>query len=514
MATLDEMKRKTRTTAMMVALSGMTLAQAQDNAVAEVDTIRSEMSLDARQADIVRENPRTYLDVKTNIEKKLSAQFNSPVLDINRQVPTEKTVIGPFPGFVATDELDTDFKKYKSNLKSINPEIVHDIREVTSKDDLFEYNGLAHFDPNDTKIYQPQWLISKELQEEIQKLSPSWTSNLLLGDIPANIATFYHEKAHSFHHIRGQTDVMLRNYQTPDMRVEKNFVTEKVAYTIQCLSLANIWKHCKDAGIETIELNQTKKNLSDILNPIPELKEEIEKNGFDYNSAASLSRVINIAAKSWDNDYLDTYTHSQFIDEARNAGSSNIMNQIIAAREHKQILIDMTKNLDIGYGVKIDIPDDCIPLIMPTKDFTQNLTSRYTSFSPSTDGLLAIDNYLNTLNIKSDKEKDKYIRKHYENIVNRSADADLKLKNLMLRCCNKNNNMIYYTDNIQERNIDGIQTISPDLGKNTYTISRLDERIDQVQKREKSIENSDHKSPKTKVLTLAEISSASCHQER
>ena len=68
--------------------------------------------------------------------------------------------------------------------------------------------------------------------------------------------------------------------------------------------------------------------------------------------------------------------------------------------------------------------------------------------------------------------------------------------------------MIYYTDNIQERNIDGIQTLSPDLGKTIYTISRLDELSSSSHKREKSLENAEHQSSTTKVLTSAEISQA------
>ena len=280
------------------------------------------------------------------------------------------------------------------------------------------------------------------------------------------------------------------------------------------MSLANIWKQCKDAGMETIEINGEKQPISDIFSQIPELKAEIEQNGFDYNSKESLSRIINVASHSWDKDYLSAYTQSQFINDAQDCGSANIMNQIIAAREHKQILTDMTKNLDIGYGIKIDIPDNCCSLMMPAQNFAQNLTAKYTAFSPSTDGLLAIDDYLDSLNLKNDKAKDNYIRQQYENIVNRSPDADLKLNELMLNCCNSNNNMVYYTDNIQERNIGGIQTLSPDLGKTTYTVSRLDERDDLTQKREKSLENSDHKASKTKVLTSTEISQAFYHQGR
>ncbi len=506
----DEIKKKTKATAMIVALSGLSAAQAQENAsfVSETDDIRSEMASDAKRADIIRDNPETYLEIKNDIGKKITAQFKAPVSDDNKQITVDKTAVGPFPGFVVVDEMDTDFKKYRSNFKSPSSVIARDVREINTKDDLMQYDDMAHYNPSDKKIHQPKWIVSDELRDKLLALEPSWSSKLVLGDTPADIATFYHEKAHFFHDQRGQTDNMERQFQTPDMRVEKNYVTEKVAYTVQCLALANIWKNCKEVGIETIEIAGKKQPLSEIFSQIPELKDEIENHGFNPDSKESLSRVILTAAKSWDKDYFAHYTESQFTDEINDSGSSNIMNQIVAAREHEKILQDMTKNLDIGYGVKIDIPDNCISLMMPPKNFAQNLSSKHTSFSPSTDGLLAIDSYLDNLGLKNDKAKDQYIRQQYTNIVNRSPDADLKLKELMLNCCNKNNNMIYYTDNIQERNIDGIQTLSPDLGKTIYTISRLDELSSPSHKREKSLENAEHQSSTTKVLTSAEISQA------
>ena len=168
----------------------------------------------------------------------------------------------------------------------------------------------------------------------------------------------------------------------------------------------------------------------------------------------------------------------------------------------------MTKNLDIGYGTKIDIPDDCVALMMPKKEITQQITASANSFSPCTDGLLAIDRYLEELGLKNDKDKDQYLKKQFANIVNRSDDADLKLKELMLACCNKDNNMIYYTDKLQVRNQGGIQTVSNDLGKTTYALSRMDERSDFANNQTKGKARTQKEENETKILTPADISRA------
>ncbi len=252
----DEIKKKTKATAMIVALSGLSAAQAQENAsfVSETDDIRSEMASDAKRADIIRDNPETYLEIKNDIGKKITAQFKAPVSDVNKQITVDKTAVGPFPGFVVVDEMDTDFKKYRSNFKSPSSVIARDVREINTNEDLMQYDDMAHYNPSDGKIHQPKWIVSDELRDKLLALHPSWASKLVLGDTPADIATFYHEKTHFFHDQRGQTDNTERQFQTPDMMVEKNYVTEKVAYTVQCLTLAHIWKNCKDAGMETIEI--------------------------------------------------------------------------------------------------------------------------------------------------------------------------------------------------------------------------------------------------------------------
>lgn len=511
MATLDEIKEKAKTAALAIALGSAPAMQAQEAHpnMPEKEAVRLEMKQDAKRADFICENPETYLKVKDGQGTRLAQQLQMPVADDNKKIAETETAIGPFPGFVIEEELDTDYKKYKSNLKTPKNTMEREFREVKSKADFNKYRDMAYFDSSDKKIYMPKWDLSEEMKNLInEKMPHTWDAKLINGDQAAEIAAERHENTHFLHDARGQTDSEKRLNNTPDMFVEKDYVTEKTAYAVQCLTLANIWKNCKDSGMEMIEINGEKKPVGEILSQVPGLRDTVEKNGFAPVSSESCSRVIQLASAHWDKHYLPGYSEGQFSDAAEHGSSANMMNQIKAAREQPKILKDMMKNLDIGYGMKIDIPDDCIALMMPKKEITQEITSSVSPFSASTEGLLAIDRYLEERGLKKDKDKDEYLKTQFKNIVNRSEDADLALKDLMLGCCNKDNNMIYYTDNLMVRNQNGIQTVSDDLGKTVHAMSRMDERPDLASSRAKDNEQIQTGEKETKVLTPAEISQA------
>jgi len=510
MATFDEIKEKAKTAAMVIALGSAPAMQAQEAHpnMPEKEAVRLEMKQDAKRADFIRENPETYLKVKEDQGNRLVQQLQMPVADDNKKIAETETAIGPFPGFVIEEELDTDYKKYKSNFKSPKNEIERETRNVQTKED-YNYDNMAFYDPSDKKVHMPKWNVSKEILDILNERIPnSWDLHLMSNNPTAEIAAERHENTHFVHDARGQIDEDSRLYQTADMKVEKDYVTEKTAYTVQCLTLANIWRNCKASGMETIELNGEKRPIGEIMDIVPGLRDSVEKNGFNPAFPEDIGRIARLASEHWDKEYLPGYSSEQFSDVARSGTSSNIVNSIIAAREQQQILKDMTKNLDIGYGTKIDIPDDCVALMMPKKEIIQQITASANSFSPSTDGLLAIDRYLEERGLKNDKDKDQYLKTQFANIVNRSDDADLKLKELMLACCNKDNNMIYYTDKLQVRNQGGIQTVSNDLGKTTYALSRMDERSNFANDQTKGKERAQKEENETKILTPADISRA------
>ncbi len=514
MSSVDDIKRRARVAAMVVTLTSAPVAQVSGQNVnsSEDDSVRVELANDARRADIIRDDPEIYLEARNNIANGLAEQLHSPVTEQNQTVSIDETVIGPFPGFVVLGDADKDYKEYVSNLNSQHADIVRPSMNVNDRQELDGGVSMARFSEEDKKVYMPLWNISEDVRQYLSTLSPSWGTKLMFGETSAEIAAMHHEETHFLHDLRGQIDTEKRNNQTADMLFEKDYTTEKVAYSVQCLALANIWKNCKDAGIEILECNGRSVPLNDILSQVPGLSDCLNKHGFDPSSPESLSKVIHLASEHWDKEYKSAYTEGQFTRSAESAKFENIMDQIVAAREHKQILDDMTRNLDIGYGQKIDLPDDCKQLMFASTDVVQNTTGNISSFSASTEGLLNIDKYLDEIGLKSDKEKGEYLKEQYNNIINRSPDADLKLKNLMLACSNDKNNQIYYSDGLQESNIHGIQTVSNDLGKTTYPLSLLDERIPDNPQNANALNN--QKSATTKTLSPAEMAAFLQHQGR
>lgn len=137
---------------------------------------------------------------------------------------------------------------------------------------------MAFYDPSDKKVHMPKWNVSKEILDILNERIPnSWDLHLMSNNPTAEIAAERHENTHFVHDVRGQIDEDSRLYQTADMKVEKDYVTEKTAYTVQCLTLANIWRNCKASGMETIELNGEKRPIGEIMDIVPGLRDSVEK---------------------------------------------------------------------------------------------------------------------------------------------------------------------------------------------------------------------------------------------
>lgn len=494
---LKEKAKKAKTAAMAAKLNSVSAPDAGEDPKPEIKAA-------SERAQIITSDPTTYLSLKEQTAAKLTTQLASPVPPENKLTPDNATVIGPFVGLLLDEELDKT--KYKSNFSTPTAQREIEVRTIETREDFNnKYDNLAYFNYGDKKIYMPKWVLSEDVQNRLAQKDnmADWSLKLKSNDPTAEIAAERHENTHFLHDARGQTDSDKNPHQTPQMAVDKDYVTEKTAYAVQCLTLANIYKNHKEAGIETIEINDKQYPLASILNQVPGLQEAVEKNGFDPSDPKSVSRIVKIASADWDKDYLSGYSNGQFKEVAQNANDvDNMLNQINAAKQHQQVLTDMTKNLDIGYNTKIDIPADCLADMLPKKEITQNILNESSkSFSPSTEGLLAIDEYLTKKGIKNDKDRDQYLKTQYSNIVNRTPDADLELRDLMLACATPENKEIYYTDNLKLKNQNGILTVSNDNGNTTYPLTPLDARVDEVAQNKTNTQTTEHTAAPTQKTT-------------
>ncbi|MBO5038972.1 MAG: hypothetical protein J6C85_05930 [Alphaproteobacteria bacterium] len=496
---LKEKAKNAKTAAMAAKLNSVSAPDAGEDPKPEIKAA-------SERAQIITSDPTTYLSLKEQTAAKLTTQLASPVTPENKLTPDNETAIGPFVGFILDEELDKS-KKYKSNFSTPTAQRETEIRTIETREDFNnKYDNLAYFNYEDKKIYMPKWVLSEDVQNRLAQKDnmADWSLKLKSNDPAAEIATERHENTHFLHDARGQTDADKNPYQTAHMAVDKDYVTEKTAYAVQCLTLANLYKNHKEAGIETIEINDKQYPLASILNQVPGLQEAVEQNGFDPSDPKSVSRIVKIASADWDKDCLDNYSNKQFKNTAQSSNNEmiNIMNQINAAKQHQQILIDMTKNLDIGYNTKIDIPADCLADILPKKEITQDIVNKSgKTFVPNTEGLLAIDEYLTKKGLKNDEEKDQYLKTQYSNIVNRTPNADLELRDLMLACGNADNKEICYTDNLKLKDQNGILTVSNDNGNTSYPLTPLDARVDEVAQNKTNTKTTEHTAAPTQKTT-------------
>lgn len=439
--------------------------------------IATEMKSDAENTHQKTANIEQHIEETEQTAKKLSAQLEQPVSKENQVLDIEGTQVGNVLGLEIEEPFD---KPLKRNMNAYTPEIVRDeAYHIDTVEDCKNLKNIAYFSSSDNKVHLREYKLSEEMKE---KLNSKITKNVGVGMV-SGVALYEntilkHEGAHYEHENRNQTK---NDYDNPVLSIEKNYTTEQVATATEYLTLANEWKQCHEAGMEYYQHDGKDIPLNEMLNVYPGLREEIEKNGFDPQSEESKRNIIKLSTKYFDEERLEDYSKNSFVKNADSVNCvHNLMNQIVTAREQEQTISDMTKNIDIGYGMRVDFPEDCVDLFKPDKSVAQNiLDNNKKEFwsTKSTESLLALDNYMDSLGLKNDKAKDAYLKEQYSKIINREPDADLKLKELMLD--SSSDKMVIYTDNLIEKNTGHIKTVSDDGGKTFTALSPLDKRVDE-----------------------------------
>lgn len=95
-----------------------------------------EMKADARKADVICEDPATYLDVQDATRQKIFNQLHSTVKEEDRIIPLDQTSNGPFPGYVVEEDFDEKRKIYKSDTKNYPTKMERETRIVNTVTDI------------------------------------------------------------------------------------------------------------------------------------------------------------------------------------------------------------------------------------------------------------------------------------------------------------------------------------------------------------------------------------------
>ena len=398
---------------------------------------------------------KEQLDEATRINKQLS----EPVTEDNRINTVGGTAIGPF--LAQTNP----YKKEKKEKTNPQPTIIQPVRKINTVEDLKQYKELA--DQNGNNIRMPDYQFSPELENAIKNIRNDSAVEYFKGNPAAKLSVYFHELTHYNRQHKGINNIPNGNAET---NLTLNYVDEKSAHAAETLALVNIYNQCKKTGAEYFEYKDIKIKTDELLDIYPNLRECVEKNGSDLTNKDTITAISKVAAENWENHSLPSYKSGEFqefsIEENR-----SVVEQIQAVKDGKSAMSEQLKDIDIGYGMHIDLPEECKSFIYPDKKEIQNfICENEDGRHPSNDGLLAIDEYLEKRGLKSNKAKDEYIRTQYEKIVNRAPDADTTLKDLMLNAelSPNNDKRVYYTDGLKEEIQNGTKVVC-DVNSNDKT---------------------------------------------
>ncbi len=141
--------------------------------------------------------------------------------------------------------------------------------------------------------------------------------------------------------------------------------------------------------------------------------------------------------------------------------------------------------------IKQALTDITSPLAEPSTDqeFQNLFVKVFLASEPSGEEVFAVNEYLEKKGLLTDEEKDKYMKKAFIDIVNRSPEADQKLKALLLG----DSSSIKYTDGLVETKIPNTEySIVTDNNGKTYnigTLSHFSSRLEEKRQHENTTTN-------------------------
>lgn len=461
-------------------------------------------------------------------QKEIVKTINTPVSKENQTTDTLDCFIGNFHGqnFLApkTDkEIREENKGYYSPKKELS--IQEHFRSIArhqtdlSIDDL---PALGAYSPklDSIRIYIPK---TTDLTSNDTHLTMLRTHNSI-----RELLTAAHEINHRIDHNaqNGNIHNLSHTYSA-----QYNTFTEKKSLAIEQLSLVSLYNNFHEKGITTINFKANVDGkettittpIENLLKIYPGLKETTDKYSTNLKDPRAVKEIIKSSCQFWDEHCKSKYKpqeKEQITLKLITQSDLSFSEQVKAVKAHKdydyqdELYASITKeaskkcflitgeNLDLSpYTSLFDTAQgiECNQTIKKTKKDLQQKNLN----TPDKE-LLAIDAYLESKGIKTDKEKDQYFTTQFQKIINRDTKADQELKNLMLG----ENSTIRYTDGLEETKIKGtsISYVSTPNGEcyNIHTSIETFEHLSAktTQSTKEFSENQTNSNPKTPQTLL------------
>lgn len=301
-----------------------------------------------------------------------------------------------------------------------------------------------------------------------QSLTPETAENKV-NNVLRQLSVLYHENLHRKHNIY---DGMGKLGDTPTNAIKEDRLTETTAKATEYLAIAQLYTSLKEQGVKNLDIDGELKPLESMLDLCPNLREPIEKNGFNVNDPQSVRNVVKAASDYWHDEIKPLY-EEQHANAATHNVNENVSfsTQLRTSKEdpekrYEETAQRMLSDVYIGSNTYVDL-NHCRDLLdtMSNEEAQQIMNNHNITppQRPSQETLMAVDKYLEQKGAHTDEEKQAMLEEAFIKIIDRAPDADQELKKIMLR----EGGSIKYSDGLVETHIpnSNLVTIGKDKGK-------------------------------------------------
>lgn len=439
-----------------------------------------------RMAQLAKEKLKKLAVTTTLVTASLNpanaqSQENTPN-NVPSPPPTEHTVTNP-------DQLREDLRNMTSSYNfddfvpmevislSPQPTINQTLPFNPTKLDTSDYNGDLSLDFCEIGNFTYEQLIipqtPKELLKKAQKMRENTikrettnpgtlgyyhaqTGNIRISNTwknsisPMENSVYWHEMNHKIQ----SEKCGLSSPQTTAINYAKaNTLQEKTSSIAENLNLARAISEFNKQGVSTIDViyenklteNITLKEVLEYYYPsLANILLDTDGNIIDFSPSNPKYKelqdeIIKSTCKCWDFTVKKEYEEQEYGSQCE-VHFSGMFNELPFSKKIKaiqnedkhynEVATKILKNVHIGFNETVDLT--AYRDIIDTSTITAKDTKFREAELPSRETLFAINDYLISKGITSDKDKDAYMNKAFRDIVSKSPEADITLARLML----------------------------------------------------------------------------------